>query len=91
MHAATTGQEHYRERLGGNYSSSPILADGRIYLASREGVVSVIQPGVDFKLISQNKLAGRIMASPAAVDSALYFRTDAAMYRIEQVTKASQR
>lgn len=88
---ATTGKEHYRERLGGNHSSSPILADGRIYLASREGVVSVIQPGVTFQLIAQNKLAGKIMASPAAVDSALYFRTDAAMYRIEQVTKTSQR
>ena len=87
---ASTGREHYRERLGGNHSSSPIFADGRIYLASREGVTSVIQPGVAFQLISHNKLAGKIMASPAAVDTALFVRTDTAMYRIEQIPKVPQ-
>lgn len=87
---AATGKEHYRERLGGNHCSSPILADGRIYLASREGVTSVIKPGVSFELISQNRLPGKIMASPAAVDSAIFIRTDTAIYRVEQVTQGLQ-
>jgi outer membrane protein assembly factor BamB len=81
---ASTGKEHYRERLGGNHCSSPILADGRIYLASREGVTSVIKPGATFELVSQNKLSGKIMASPAAIGAALFVRTDAAMYKLEQ-------
>ena len=83
---AASGREHYRERLGGNHSASPILADGRIYLASREGITSVITPGVSFELIAQNQLDGRIMASPAAVDGALFVRTDTAMYRIGQAS-----
>lgn len=88
---AATGKEHYRERLGGNHCSSPILADGRIYLASREGVTSVIKPGVTFELISQNRLTGKVMASPAAIDTALFVRTDSAMYRIQQGGEALQR
>src|SRR4029077_199591 len=28
---AKTGTEHWQERVGGNYSASPLLADGRIY------------------------------------------------------------
>lgn len=87
---AATGKEHYRERLGGNYSSSPLLADGRIYLGSREGVMSVIKPGVTFERIAQNRLPGKIMASPVAVDSAIFLRTDTAIYRIEQGTRGLQ-
>jgi outer membrane protein assembly factor BamB len=30
---ARTGATHWRERLGGNFSASPVYADGRIYVA----------------------------------------------------------
>jgi len=84
---AKTGKENYRERLGGNVSSSPIVADGKIYLGNRDGLMYVIQPGKEFKLLAKNELPGAIMATPAAVDSALYVRTEKALFRLEQRSK----
>ncbi|MBI5801962.1 MAG: PQQ-binding-like beta-propeller repeat protein [Verrucomicrobia bacterium] len=80
---AKTGAEHYRERLGGNYSSSPTFADGKIYVHNREGLTSVVKPGTKFEVLEKNPLPGKIFASLAAVDHALFLRTDTALYRIE--------
>ncbi len=80
---AKTGVEHFRERLGGNYSASPTFADGKIYLHNREGLTTVVKPGKQFTVIEKNQLPGKIFASLAAVDHALFLRTDTALYRIE--------
>ncbi len=79
---AKTGAEIYKERLGGDYSSSPIFADGKIYIGSRTGLVTVIAPGKKFEVLSKNQLPGKIMATPAAVDGALFIRTDESLFRI---------
>ena len=79
---ARTGTEHYRERVGGKFTSSPLLADGRIYVCSREGVTTVLKPGPKFEVLAQNKLDSAIMSSPAALDGALFVRTEKAMYRL---------
>ncbi len=77
-----TGEALYRERIGGKFSASPILADGKLYSASREGVVTVIAATKEFKILSQNSLDGSLMASPVADGSALFLRTDKALYKI---------
>jgi len=81
---ALTGAVNWTERLPGNYSSSPLFADGHIYCSSREGETTVLAPGKQFQIAGTGKLAGQIMASPAAVDRAIYLRTDQALYRIER-------
>jgi len=70
--------------LGGNFSSSPLFADGHIYVGNRDGATFVIRPGRTFELLATNQLDGQIFATPAAVDAALYLRTDKALYRIEK-------
>jgi hypothetical protein len=77
-----TGESLYKERIGGKYSASPIVADNQIYFASREGVVTIVAASKDFKILAQNTLEGALMASPIAVDGTLYLRTDKALYRI---------
>jgi outer membrane protein assembly factor BamB len=84
---AITGKEVYRERLGGNFSSSPWFADGHLYVSNREGVTYVIKPGAPFKLISENRLPEAIYATPAAIDRAIYLRTETQLYRIQSDTK----
>lgn len=79
---AMTGQAHYRERVRGKFSASPILADGRLYLCSREGMTFVVEAAKEFRVVGENKLDGAIMASPAALDGALFLRTDKAVYRL---------
>ena len=81
---AKTGAAVWTERLGGNFSSSPLAADGRIYVGNRDGATFVIKPGRSFALEATNQLDGQIMATPAALDRAIYLRTDKAVYRIEK-------
>lgn len=80
---ALTGTPHWTERVDGNYSASPLFADGKIYFANQEGTVRVIRPGREFKVLATNQLAGSIMASPLAFDGALVIRSDSAIYRFE--------
>ena len=58
------------------------LPMGRIYIFNREGVTHVIAPGKTFRKLADNKLAGQVMASPAAVDGAFFIRTDKGLVKI---------
>ena len=75
-----TGQAHWRKRLAGKFFTSPIFADGKIYFFNEEGVTTVLAPGARFQNLATNKLAGRIMASPAVSGKAIYLRTDRHLY-----------
>ncbi|MCX7871986.1 MAG: PQQ-binding-like beta-propeller repeat protein [Verrucomicrobiae bacterium] len=79
-----TGQERWRERIGGNYSASPIFADGKIYFFSEEGKTTVISASDKFEVIGTNQLDGGFMASAAVVGNALILRTKTHLYRIEE-------
>jgi outer membrane protein assembly factor BamB len=80
---AKTGAEIWAERIGGNYSASPIFANGHAYFFSEEGKTTVIKPGREFNKVAENKLPEGFMASPAVTANALILRTKAALYRIE--------
>jgi len=79
---AKTGKEIWSERIGGNYSASPIYANGRLYFSSEEGKTTVIAPGQVFKKLAENKLNGGFMASPAVDGNSLILRTKTHIYRI---------
>lgn len=79
---AGTGVVKYRARLGalGAYYSSPVAAGGRIYVASSEGVVVVLEDGDSLNVLARNDLGEPIFATPAFVDSVIYLRTENALY-----------
>jgi outer membrane protein assembly factor BamB len=81
---ANTGKELWRERITGNYSASPLYADGRIYFCSEEGKTSVIAAGREFKKLAENQLGDGFMASPAVSGKALILRSRTHLYRIEE-------
>jgi outer membrane protein assembly factor BamB len=81
---AKTGKEVWTKRLGGAFSASTIVADGKIYFCNQEGATYVIAPGRECKILATNKLNAGAMASPAAVDKAIYLRTNTHLYRIEK-------
>ena len=78
-----TGQTVWKSRLGGNYSASPVYADGKLYFLSHEGKVSVVAPGREFHELAENNLPEGFIASPAIAGKALYLRTKKAVYRVE--------
>lgn len=81
---ARTGDIQQRTRIGGNFSASPLLAGGHLYLASREGVVTVVNCDGEMEIVATNKFGSKIMASPAVVDNDLIVRTSEKLYRISK-------
>lgn len=81
---AATGQQHWVERMGGNYSASPVYADGRVYFWSEEGKTTVLAPSAQLEVLAENQLDGAFMATPAMLDGAIFARTDTHLYRIEE-------
>lgn len=81
---AKTGNVVWNERLGGNYSASPLAAEGRLYCFSEEGKAVVIRAGREFAKLAENQLEDGFMASPAVSGKSLFLRTKSALYRIEQ-------
>jgi outer membrane protein assembly factor BamB len=79
---AKTGQMIWQQRISGNYSASPVFADGRIYVLSEEGVTTVFAPGRTFQRLGENHLDGSSLASIAVSDRSFFIRTDTHLYRI---------
>jgi outer membrane protein assembly factor BamB len=77
-----TGKLIYEERIDapGGYFASPLLADGRIYIASDRGTVTVIKAGDSLDVIARNELGEPIIASPAISDNALYIRSSGQLW-----------
>jgi outer membrane protein assembly factor BamB len=79
---AKTGVQHWMERLGGNYSASPVYADGRILFLSEEGVARWVRAGKEYELVQMNELSGRTFATPAFDGTGMYLRTDTELLKI---------
>jgi len=79
---AKTGALVFNGRLGamGYYYASPVAADHKIFIASEEGVVVVLDAGEKLSVLARNKLDGGILATPAIVDGRIYVRTDSHLY-----------
>lgn len=84
--ATATGELQGQRRIGGNYSASPLLADGKLYFSNREGETTVLVPDKELTEIAVNKLDGQIMASPAAWGGTLILRTDQALYAVRETS-----
>ncbi len=79
---AGTGEVVWNERLGGNYSASPLAAEGRLYCFSEEGKTVVVAAERNFRRLAENELEDGFMASPAVAGKSLIVRTKSALYRI---------
>lgn len=78
-----TGKTVWTQRVGGNFSASPITADGRIYLPDEDGKTTVIAAGPEFQELAQNTLPDGCLASPAVAGRSIYHRTRTHLYRLE--------
>jgi len=80
---AKTGKTVWSERLDGKYGASLLYADGRIYISSKEGKTTVIEPGPKFRKLAVNELDGFLGASPAIAGKSLLLRTKTHLYRVQ--------
>ena len=90
---AKTGEPHKSGRVAGtgNYYSSPVAGDGKLYLLSQKGTVSVISATDSWKLLHSADFPGEEgYATPAIVDGRIYLRTSGHLYCFGQGEAASQ-
>ncbi|HVW00893.1 MAG TPA: PQQ-binding-like beta-propeller repeat protein [Planctomycetaceae bacterium] len=81
---ARTGKLRWKRRIGGNYSTSPLASDGRLYFLDESGVTHVLAADKKYESLATNRLKGTTLASLAAAGGRLYLRTDEALYCIEE-------
>ena len=81
---AKTGEQVWQQRIGGEYSASPVYADGLLWFFSEDGRTIVLKPGRTFEKVTENKLPDGFLASPAIAGKAFFLRTRTHLYRIEQ-------
>lgn len=70
----------FRKRVGGNYTASPVAADGKVFFVSEEGDLHVFPAGRTWAEPVTVKLGERALASPAVSPGRLWVRTDTALY-----------
>jgi outer membrane protein assembly factor BamB len=82
---AESGKPHYQvQRLekAPNVFSSPVGANGRVYIAGREGTTVVLRHGPALQILAENTLDDGFDASPAVVDRELFLRGSRFLYCI---------
>ncbi len=79
---AKTGEEVWMEDTDDGFYASPILADGKIYMADRSGVMHIFEPGAEYKSLSKPALGEVIVSTAAAMGDTLYVRGLNNLYRI---------
>ena len=72
---ANSGREMWKQRLGGNFSSSPVLVDDRIYVTNEAGefFVYLAQPD-GFKLLNEIQIGDQVFATPTIANGHIYHR-----------------
>ena len=77
-----TGKLFKQARLRGEadkYYSSPVAADGKVYITSHTGKVSVLKAGAEQELLAVNDVEDEVLATPALVDGRVLIRTKEAV------------
>jgi outer membrane protein assembly factor BamB len=80
---ARTGEVLKQSRIQGaiaDYYASPVAADGKLYTASEDGKIAVIQAGAQWEVLRVNDMQDGCRATPAFVNGKMYVRTYGALY-----------
>lgn len=79
---ALTGESHWSERIGGNVSTSPVIAGDKVIGIAEDGTVTVLAASTTFKNLGQVKIAETIRSTPLVAKDYLLIRTDSNLFCI---------
>lgn len=77
---ARTGDSLWFTRLGGDITSSPVLAGGNIYVTDEKGTTFVLKSGPKLEQIAANELGERCYSTPTICGGRIYLRTWTQLY-----------
>ena len=75
-----SGDEIWKERLSGDFFSSPVLCDGKIYATARSGSTFILKAADKFEVLTTNDLNEECFASPVICGHRLFLRTARTLY-----------
>jgi len=78
-----TGNVLKQGRLKGaidKYFASPVGADGKVFLVSQDGTLSVVDAKGEWEILAVNPLDDEVFATPAFADGRIYVRTKGSLY-----------
>jgi outer membrane protein assembly factor BamB len=64
----------------GNYYSSPVAGDGKVYLLSERGELAVVSAAGDWRVLASSDFEEAAYATPAVADGRIYLRTAGHLY-----------
>ncbi len=79
---AANGEVHWRERVEGEFYSSPIWIDGRLYGISKRGQIVVLAASREFEVLARMELGEKTFATPAIAKGVMYLRTQTRLYSL---------
>jgi outer membrane protein assembly factor BamB len=71
-----TGKIYWRERVGGNFSGSPVHVGNKIYCISADGDLVALAASKEYAMLGRTPLGEGSRATPAIVGNRLYARTE---------------
>lgn len=93
-----TGSVVIEQRLRGHYTSSPVIADGKLYWTNEKGETYVVdlakataevrKPAI--KVLAINRLGEQVLASPAIANGRLFIRTEKHLFCIAGTGKKAK-
>ena len=83
---SNSGETVFQKRIGSKAGiiASLVAGDGKIYCASENGTVYVVEHGAEYNLLAKNKMADPILATPAISAGAIYIRTTKKLFAVAQ-------
>jgi outer membrane protein assembly factor BamB len=70
-----TGEELWKERLGGSFTPSPILVGESVFATNETGQTFIFKANpAQFELVAENKLGDEVYATPAICGGRIYMR-----------------
>ncbi len=79
---ARTGKTHWTKCLPGDFSASPVFAEGRVYFLNEAGTTYVVKAGTTYELLATNDIGERTLASLVPTDGAMFLRSEENLRRI---------
>ncbi|MCJ7680298.1 MAG: PQQ-like beta-propeller repeat protein, partial [Candidatus Aminicenantes bacterium] len=65
---------------GSHFYASPVAGDGKVYIISLRGIVTVLSPDGQCTILAQSELGEECYATPAIADGNIYLRTVKTLY-----------
>ena len=81
---AVAGTKYWEHDFGNPVYSSPMLAEGKIYIMDKKGMMNIIKADKEFSLLSQCPLGEGSFCTPAFTNGHIFLRGDRNLYCVEK-------